>query len=96
MTFNKNGTKNGNNGDKRNKTANAKPDKADRPGGKLDLLFDDEDIILRSASIKPNNFRPKYVYRRREGRRRKRKKGGEWGGRKGPKGFTDSSHFLLF
>jgi len=64
LTFNKNGTKNM---DKRNKTDNAKPDKAAKPGGKLDLLFVDGDIILRSASIKPNNFRPK-VRMREEGR----------------------------
>ena len=50
--------------DKRNKTDNAKPDKA-RLGGKLDLLFTYGDITLRSASIRPNDFRPKYVYRRR-------------------------------
>lgn len=64
--------------DKRNKTDNAKPDKAARPGGKLDLLFDaaDGDIILRSASIKPNNFQPRYVCLKwGRGRRRKRKKG---------------------
>jgi hypothetical protein len=46
---------------KRNETGNAKPVKAARPGGKLDLVFDgpDGDITLRSASIKPNTWRPK-------------------------------------
>lgn len=55
-------TKDDNNADKRNNADNAKPDKAARPG-KLDLIFpaDDGDIIFRSASIKPNNFRPRYV-----------------------------------
>ena len=48
---------------KRNKTDNAKPDKPDRPGKGL---LGPDDIIFRSASIKPNTWRPKYVYRRRE------------------------------
>jgi len=83
MTFDKdkNGTKSDKNVDKRNKTDNAKPDKADRPGAKLDLLFNDEDIILRSASIKPNNFRPRYVCKRGEGGAKKEKKARERVGR---------------
>lgn len=91
-----NGTKNGNNWDKHNKTDNAKPDKAARPGGKLDLLGP-EDITLRSASIKPNNFRPRYVClkREREGGREKkeRERGGRYERTKGLPGFPHSCLF---
>ena len=50
---NKNRTKSGS-----NKTHNSKPDKG---WGKLGLVFeaDDKDIILRSASVKPNTWPPK-------------------------------------
>jgi hypothetical protein len=49
----KNGTMSGS-----NKTPNSKPAKG---WGKLGLVFeaDDGDIILRSASVKPNTWRPK-------------------------------------
>jgi len=74
----------------KNKTNNAKDDKAARPGGKLDLLFPDINggIILRSASIKPNTWRPKV--------RVQKEKGGEEKGReKGRRGkTTEFSRFL--
>lgn len=63
-----------------------KPDKAARPGGKLDLLADN-DITLVSASIRPNNFSPK-VRIQKEG------KGGE-GRREAGMEIEDQMAFLI-
>lgn len=66
MTFNKNGTKSDKSVDKRNKTENAKPDKPDKPEKLGKGLLGPNFISFRSASIKPNTWRPKYVYTTRE------------------------------